>query len=204
MEEAASCIASVPGKYSTRWEEVTAQLVCSVACVFLTDKTSGLGENTLISATSNECWCRQLYGDIPKEEYLRVVELSPEDDAERLAFEKSDAAAMGKHLLIRYPHTDNVEWELQKAAALEKAEQLWQLNCARAPWGCAWFSRWKANIDRAKELQQTLHIFDFEGQVGAGKLSWDELHVEEARHCAAKAGGLGASQKAVLWHILTS
>ena len=114
MEEAASCIASVPGKYSTRWEEVTAQLVCSVACVFLTDKTSGLGENTLISATSNECWCRQLYGDIPKEEYLRVVELSPEDDAERLAFEKSDAAAMGKHLRIRYPHTDNVEWELQK------------------------------------------------------------------------------------------
>lgn len=93
---------------------------------------------------------------------------------------------------------------MQKAAALEKAEQLWQLNCARAPWGCAWFSRWKANIDRAKELQQTLHIFYFEGQVGAGKLSWDELHVEEARHCAAKAGGLGASQKAVLWHILTS
>ena len=60
MEEAASCIASFPGKYSTLWEEVTAQLVCSVACVFLTDKTSGLGEHTLISATSNECWCRQL------------------------------------------------------------------------------------------------------------------------------------------------
>ena len=32
-----------PGKYSTLWEEVTAQLVCSVARVFLTDKTSGLG-----------------------------------------------------------------------------------------------------------------------------------------------------------------
>lgn len=132
---------------------------------------------------------------------LRVVELSPEDDAERLAFEKSDAAAMGKHLLIRYPHTDNVEWELQKAAALEKAEQLWQLNCARAPWGCAWFSRWKANIDRAKELQQTLYISYFEGQVGAGRLSWDELHVEEARHCAAKAGGLGASQKAEVAYL---
>lgn len=165
------------------------------------DKTSGLGEHTLISATSNECWCRQLYGDIPEEEYLRVVEFSPEDSAERLAFEKSDAEAMGKILLVRYPHTDKVEWELQKAAALEKAEKLCQLNCARAPWGCAWFSRWKTNIDRAKELQQTLHILYFEGEVGAGKLSWDELHVEEARQRAAKAGGLGASQKAEVAYL---
>ena len=65
----------------------------------------------------------------------------------------------------------------------------------------SWFSRWKANIDRAKELQQTLYISYFEGQVGAGRLSWDELHVEEARHCAAKAGGLGASQKAEVAYL---
>eukprot|EP00438_Fugacium_kawagutii_P010290 Skav226734 [mRNA] locus=scaffold720:308032:309462:- [translate_table: standard] len=195
-----NCIVSFPGKYPNLWEEVTDQMVCSVACVFLPSKASGLGVHAKADSEINdgECWCRQLYGPIPKEQYLRVVDLTT-TSREELAFQKADAEAMGLHLVIKHKGTNNVEWEAQKSHGLLKAEQLCKLHHGRAPWGCEWFARWKENIDMAVDQKQTLHVFYFQGQKGRGKLSWDELGNEDAR--ALKSGGLGASQKAEVAYL---
>ena len=43
-------------------------------------------------------------------------------------------------------------------------------------------------------LEQTLHVFFFEGKVGKGKLAWDQLSNQDAVKEARKDTGLGASQ----------
>ncbi|OLQ06753.1 hypothetical protein AK812_SmicGene9927 [Symbiodinium microadriaticum] len=71
----------------------------------------------------------------------------------------------------------------------------------RAPWGCQWFEEWKRNVDRAAELQQTLHVFYFQDSKGKGKMHWDQLANEKARHAARKDSGLGASQTAEVAYL---
>ena len=156
---AAKCVVSFPGKYSELWDEavsaVTSQAEIagmerwSLACVFLTDADSGLGQHAENPDTPGKCWCHSIYGHVPAETYLSVVEVEPEhldSQAHRqmVSFKRSDAEAMGQLLLIKSDQSD-VEWQLQLAEATEKAQQLCFERGGRAPWGCQWFEEWKRN-----------------------------------------------------------
>ena len=76
---ATQCIVSFPGKYSTQWDNAVANVQqfedCSLACVFLTNAASGLGCHTDNPDTPGHCWCRMIYGELPAETYLSVVDL---------------------------------------------------------------------------------------------------------------------------------
>ncbi|CAE7227391.1 unnamed protein product, partial [Symbiodinium pilosum] len=200
------CVASFPGKYSELWDRAVVVAsgtddVCSLACVFLTDPASGLGQHAPNPDSPDECWCRALYGRVPPIAYLSIVDATAELDEDVLAFKKADAAAMGQYLLIKTSHVSTLEWETQLADALKKAQVLCLQNGGRAPWGCEWFEKWRKNIDRAVELDQPLHVFYFEGRVGLGKLSWDELGNQEAKDKARTISGLGASQTAEVAYL---
>eukprot|EP00438_Fugacium_kawagutii_P009199 Skav234291 [mRNA] locus=scaffold2271:161723:163444:+ [translate_table: standard] len=206
---AGECIVSFPGKYSEEWDRAVAvaseEETCSLACVFLTDATSGLGWHVDNPESPNgDCYCKALYGSVPLEAYVSEVDLTDPDcpiDQEQLAFRKADAKAMGQMLLVKYSHTTRLEWHEKKRQAMRKAHECWQQNQGRAPWGCAWFHLWKENVNAAVERNQSLHVFYFEGRVGAGKVSWDELGDEETRKNARQGGGLGASQTAEVAYL---
>eukprot|EP00438_Fugacium_kawagutii_P000797 Skav226659 [mRNA] locus=scaffold2733:226437:229979:+ [translate_table: standard] len=156
---------------------------------------NGLGQHvTNPESLNGDCYCKALYGSVPWQAYVSEVDLTDPDcpiDQEQLAFKKADAKAMGQMLLIKYSHTTRLEWNAKKSQAMQKAHECWQQNQGRAPWGCAWFHLWKGNVNAAVEKDQSLHVFYFEGRVGAGKLSWDELGDEESRRTAREGGGLG-------------
>ena len=193
---ALDCIVSFPGKYSELWDRAvstsTAQDSFSLACVFLTDAASGLGQHAENPETPGKCWCHQICGPMPASTYLSIVEME-DCSPEALAFKKEDAKAMGQRLLIRDDQHD-LDWEAEVAAAPEEAEALCRDNQYRPPWGCKWFEDWKRNLDTAVGQQQTLHVFYFEDCKGKGKLTWELLSSEEARDGVRKTSGLGASQ----------
>ena len=206
-QSATDCVVSFPGKYSDLWDKavssVTQQDTFSLACVFLTDTASGLGRHAINPNTPGNCWCRQIYGPVPAATYLSVVQVSADESQnhdQTLAFKRADAEAMGQRLLIKQ-HQGDIEWEQELAEALQDAEVRCVENQCRAPWGCQWFEKWKQNVDRAAELHQTLHVFYFEDSKGKGKLPWELLANERARHDARKNSGLGASQTAEVAYL---
>ena len=173
--------------------------MCSLACVFLTDR-SGLGQHVENPERPGECYCKALYGSLPVETYLSEVDATSLDRTQ-LAFKRADSKAMGQVLLTKYAHTTRLEWERQKAEAIEESYRRWQENDGRAPWGCAWFHKWKENVHQALQQNQSLHVFYFEGRVGAGKVAWDLLADEEVRKVAVEHGGLGNSQTAEVAYL---
>ena len=211
---ALDCIVSFPGKYSEEWdtavktitdtEATGASACCSLACVFLTDRESGLGQHVDMPEKPGHCWCEVIYGRLPSSTYLSVVnvnELHPGDDEQQvLAFKFADASAMGQELLVRRDQSE-LEWEREKTEALHHADQLCQQNHGRAPWGCMWFESWRLKVEEAVQLEQTLHVFYFEGKVGKGKMAWHELSDQEAKHQARRDTGLGASQTAEVAYL---
>ncbi|CAE7190159.1 Kif11 [Symbiodinium necroappetens] len=214
-ERAAKCIVSFPGVYNKLWDKavkavrddfVTEEDLCSLACVFLTDSASGLGQHSMNPDTPGKCWCHAIYGQIRASAYLRVVEVDPcEADSiesrEKLRHEVADADAMNQVLLIKSEQND-LEWQKQYARALRTARDLGQENGGRAPWGCQWFEVWKKNVDRAVELKQELHVFYFQGRKGQGKLSWEDLSSDAAKNRVRPESGLGASQTAEVAYLL--
>ncbi|CAE7260631.1 Kif11 [Symbiodinium natans] len=174
---AAKCIVSFPGKYSELWDEavstVSSQAVdtglepWSLACVFLTDAESGLGRHSENPDTPGKCWCHSIYGRVPAETYLCVVEVEPEHidsqaNRQLLSFKRSDAEAMGQLLVIKSDQSDT-EWQIQLAEAARNAQQLCVEKDGRAPWGCQWFEKWKQNVDLAAQLGQELHVCRAQG-----------------------------------------
>ena len=203
-ESAHDCIVSFPGKYSNLWDEAVSvsterKDVCSLACVFLTDREAGLGRHVDNPDTPGTCWCHVIYGHMPASAYISVADASA-IDSQALAFLKADAKAMGQLLLLKQSQAAWT-WDEQLAEAKEKAESLCHENHGRAPWGCKWFGDWKSNVDSAVRLGQTLHVFYFEDRVGAGKLSWEQLGNQDARQRAREVGGLGASQTAEVAYL---
>eukprot|EP00435_Cladocopium_sp_Y103_P068551 s132_g31.t1 len=201
--DARDCIVSFPGKYSQEWdaavEETQGQSsLCSLACVFLTDKQSGLGGHVENPEGFGNCFCPALYGQVDPGAYLSIVE-DPYLTQEKLLFKKSDAEAMGQVLLIRQEESD-VAWSERKKEALLKAIEKCKENHYRAPWGCQWFAEWKENVDKAHQRGQKFHVFYFQGKVGCGKMAWEDLN-DETKLQAVRAGtGLGKSQTAeVAW-----
>ena len=41
--------------------------------------------------------------------------------------------------------------------------------------GCAWFEDWKLNCYKARAYDQVFQVYYFPGQVGQGKVSWEDL-----------------------------
>ena len=84
-----------------------------------------------------------IYGQVPAETYLNVVEVDPDridspDNRQMLAFKRSDAEAMGQLLVIKSDQSD-ISWQRELAEATHKAQQLCWAKDGRAPWGCQWF-----------------------------------------------------------------
>ncbi|CAE7446966.1 unnamed protein product [Symbiodinium sp. CCMP2456] len=196
------CIVSFPGKYAGEWDAAVRKVKLqerapSLACVFLTDKASGLGEH---SGPPGQCWCRFLYGQMPASAYLSIVEDASSLSTEQLRFRQEDAKAMGQFLLVR-DREDDEQWAVAKHNALREAEEQCQKNQGLAPWGCEWFAAWKKNVAEAMSLGQTLHVFYFENRVGQGKLSWQDLCDEAKLRQARESSGLGASQTAEVAYL---
>ena len=61
--------------------------------------------------------------------------------ADRLAFARADAKAIGQVLIIETQGMNAEAWESCKKRAFQKAAQLWAYNRQRAPWGCLWFKK---------------------------------------------------------------
>ncbi|CAL1128790.1 unnamed protein product, partial [Cladocopium goreaui] len=200
--EAKDCIVSFPGKYSKEWDDAVKEAqgqssLCSLACVFLTDKQSGPGDHVEDPEGCGSCFCQALYGNVDPAAYLSAVE---EDLTEQeLLFKKSDAEAMGQVLLIRQAESD-ASWTARKKEALLKAAAKCKENRYRAPWGCRWFADWKENVDKAGQQGQKFHVFYFEGKVGCGKIAWEDLKDETKLQEVRDSTGLGKSQTAeVAW-----
>ncbi|CAL1128782.1 unnamed protein product, partial [Cladocopium goreaui] len=200
--EAKDCIVSFPGKYNKEWDDAVKEAqgqssLCSLACVFLTDKQSGLGDHVEDPEGCGSCFCQALYGNVDPAAYLSAVE---EDLTEqKLLFQKSDAEAMGQVLLIRQAEND-ASWTARKKKALLKAADKCKENRYRAPWGCRWFAEWKKNVDKARKQGQKFHVFYFEGKMGCGKMAWEELNDDTKLQEVRDSTGLGKSQTAeVAW-----
>ena len=103
---AKDCIVSFPGKYSKEWDEAVEAVkeetsVCSLACVFLTDTASGLGQHANLPNKPEECWCHTIYGEFPASTYLSIVdvkELKPDEvEAEVLLSRTRTPKLWGKY-----------------------------------------------------------------------------------------------------------
>ena len=208
---AKDCIVSFPGKYSAEWDEAVKAVreetaICSLACVFLTDTASGLGQHAKLPDKPEECWCHVIYGYHPASAYLSVVDVKDlelkqdETEATVLAFKEKDAKAMGQCLLIKRYQTE-LEWQIELAEALVYAEQLCYKNKGRAPWGCMWFEAWRKKVEEAHQLNQRLHVFYFKDHCGKGKLAWNQLCDTRAKETAREDTGLGASQTAEVAYL---
>ena len=209
--DAKDCIVSFPGKYSAEWDAAVQAAreetsTCSLACVFLTDTASGLGQHATLPDKPEECWCHVIYGYHPASAYLSIVDVEElqlkegETEAMVLAFKEKDAKAMGQCLLIKRSQTE-LEWQIELAEALVYAEQLCYKNKGRAPWGCMWFEAWRRKVEEAVRLKQKLHVFYFKDQCGKGKLAWNQLCDTRAKEAARKDTGLGASQTAEVAYL---
>ena len=209
--DAKDCIVSFPGTYSAEWDKAVQAVTeetstCSLACVFLTDAASGLGQHAKLPEKPEECWCHVIYGYHPASAYLSVVDVKDlelkqgETEATVLAFKEKDAKAMGQILLIKRCQTE-LEWQIELAEALVYAEQLCYKNKGRAPWGCMWFEAWRKKVEEAHRLNQKLHVFYFKDQCGKGKLAWNKLCDTQAKEAARKDTGLGASQTAEVAYL---
>ena len=209
--DAKNCIVSFPGKYSAEWDAAVQAAreetsTCSLACVFLTDTASGLGQHATLPDKPEECWCHVIYGSHPASAYLSVVDVDElqlkegETEATVLAFKEKDAKAMGQCLLIKRCQTE-LEWQIELAEALVYAEQLCSKNKGRAPWGCMWFEAWRRKVEEAVRLKQKLHVFYFKDQCGKGKLPWNQLCDTRAKESAREDTGLGASQTAEVAYL---
>ena len=162
-KDASDCIVSFPGKYGKQWDDavsrVTERSDCSMACVFLTEKESGLGEHADNPEEPGECWCKALYGQMPAQAYLNVLDLSQEVlSPEDVAIRDADAAALGQILIVKHQQMTNFQWQIEFSRAFKDAEDRCQANLGRAPWGCRWFEEWRKNVEQSAQSGQTLHV----------------------------------------------
>lgn len=196
----ASCIASFPGVEAHRWE--TAAISgrdVSVACVFLASREDGLGWH------GETCMCKELYGSVPIEAYLAILE-KPQTAKEEREYEtrkallQADAEAMGQLFLEEALYDSASEWAAAKRAARKEAVKLAVNNLHRAPWGCLWFEVWTRNIEKAVRRNQDLLVYFLPDKVEEGMLCWNDLACPTKVQEARRDTGLGNSQRAeVAW-----
>ena len=186
---------SFPGKYASGWDALIdekAKHAQSIACVFLCTPESGLGQHSQDPAeTKGVCYCRKIYGDRDHKQlgYLKLLRKGTDKVQEE---EEKQKAQYTKTVVIR---EDASEEELKKAE--QEAKEAWENNGKRASWGCAWFEKWKENVDKAVKLDQKLKVVYFPGQVGQGKVAWKDLPKENLWNGI----GCGGSQKSEIAYL---
>jgi hypothetical protein len=83
--------------------------------------------------------------------------------------------------------------------AEEEAKKAWDENGRVASWGCQWFQFWKENVEEAVKLKQRLKVVFFPGQVGQGKVAWEDLSSENVDLYDGK--GCGGNQKCEIAYL---
>ena len=193
------CIVSFPGKYPSGWDAVIDENAVhkqSVACVFLCTPESGLGQHAQDpEEREGVCYCPKIYGS--RKEHIRHKELGyltllPKGTSKADEEKAKSKSAYTKTVVIRENASKE---ELQKAD--EDAREACKNNGNRASWGCRWFEKWKKNVDRAVELKQELSVVYFAGQVGQGKVDWEDLPKAELWN----GEGCGGSQKCEIAYL---
>ena len=72
-----------------------------------------------------------------------------------------------------------------------KSHEECEANGNRPTWGCLWFEKWRSNVEVAVKRKQRLIAYFFGGQVGEGRVTWDELATADLWNGI----GIGGSQK---------
>lgn len=192
--EADACYASFPGKYAAGWDALLKESHGqSVACVFLCTPVDGLGKHhedpEAEPNASVRCYCPKIYGerDWWTFGYLQVVPASSK------AWAREKALATGAVVLSEEASPE------ERRAAKAEAHKAWEESGRTASWGCEWFHVWKKRVAEAVELKQRLKVVYFPGQVGRGKVAWDEL----PRANLWDGAGCGGSQKCEIAYLDT-
>ena len=196
VDKAKECFVSFPGKYASGWDALIddekASHEQSIACVFLCTPMDGLGQHSQDPEEARGvCYCHKIYGDRDHKQlgYLKLLRKgSPHFEEEQ----EKKKTQYTNTVVIR---EDASEKELKKAE--QEAKEAWEKNGKRASWGCAWFEKWKENVDKAVELGQQLKVVYFPGQVGQGKVAWKDLPKENLWNGI----GCGGSQKCEIAYL---
>eukprot|EP00438_Fugacium_kawagutii_P033580 Skav205230 [mRNA] locus=scaffold1794:106907:109339:+ [translate_table: standard] len=164
--DASVCWVSFPGKFAAGWEAlIDGHHDDSVACVFLDDPESGLGQHYLPDPDgSDRCLCAEIYGERDYKALGYLMKKDPCTSDEKGKLEKR-ARTMNAHLVFGNPSEDDEK----------KAKQLWENNKKRASWGCMWFKVWLQRVEKAVQLKQRLKVVYFPGEEGKGKVPWNML-----------------------------
>ena len=195
VDEAKECFVSFPGKYASGWDALIdekAEHKQSIACVFLCTPESGLGQHAQDpTKAEGVCYCRAIYGDRDHKQlgYLKLLRKGTDKVQEE---EERQKAQYTKTVVIR---EDASKEELKKAE--QEAKEACIKNDNKASWGCAWFEKWKNNVTKAVDLGQQLKVVFFPGQVGQGKVAWEDLPRENLWNGI----GCGGSQKSEIAYL---
>eukprot|EP00435_Cladocopium_sp_Y103_P021402 s3795_g5.t1 len=192
-EEAEECYVSFPGKYASGWDALTKERHnYSVACVFLCTPEDGLGQHHH-EETFGPCLCHTIYGERSYKQfgYLKVVPGTLTDDEVTLEREK---AKHTKTVVIRADASEEA-----KEIAETEAKEAWEKNGKVASWGCQWFQDWKKKVEEAVKLKQRLKVVFFPGEVGQGKVCWEDLSSKGVD--LWNNIGCGGSQKCEIAHL---
>ena len=168
---ATECVVSFPGKFASGWDALIEEHhEQSVACVFLCTPEDGLGEHSPNpEAPSETCYCRTIYGERSFTEFGYLQRLPKECSQE----DEERARQKAKHTKTVVVREDADPQEMLKAE--RQAEEAWERSGRTASWGCRWFEVWKEKVHEAVGRGQTLKVVFFPGQVGMGRVAWNDL-----------------------------
>ncbi|CAL1127885.1 unnamed protein product [Cladocopium goreaui] len=190
---AEQCWTSFPGKFKAGWDALVnvPAFGDSVACVFLCDSQSGLGEHKKDpKGDGKKCYCYRIYGERADAEYKKFgyiiyvqKKYSECSDLERSKLEQK-ANAMDAELV--FEDDDSSTRDTKEKRAKEKFAQK-----KTAAFGCSWYDLWFQRVREAVQRGQRLKVVFFPGEVMKGKVDMDALATADLWDGV----GLGTSQK---------
>eukprot|EP00435_Cladocopium_sp_Y103_P040422 s442_g11.t1 len=193
MPGAQQCWTSFPGKFKAGWDALVnvPAFGDSVACVFLCDSQSGLGEHKKDpKGDGKKCYCYRIYGERRDEEYKRFgyviyvrKKYSECSDLERKKLEQK-ANTMDAELV--FEDDDSSAREAKEKRAREKFAQK-----KTAAFGCSWYDLWFQRVREAVQRGQRLKVVFFPGEAMEGRVDMDALATADLWNGV----GLGTSQK---------
>ena len=194
-EGAEHCFVSFPGKFVSAWDALIHEEAVhaeSIACVFLCTPEDGLGIHEPDPLRPGICYCKTIYGERNYKDfgYLKILPREFTPDQEEKARKK---AALTNTVVVREDASKE-----EKDAAMKAATQAWEDSGRIASWGCRWFKVWKEQVEEAVRQEQTLKVVFFPGQVGQGKVAWNDLATVPVLWDGI---GCGGSQKCELAYL---
>eukprot|EP00435_Cladocopium_sp_Y103_P015219 s5223_g3.t1 len=193
MPGAQQCWTSFPGKFKAGWDALVSVPAFgdSVACVFLCDSQSGLGEHKKDpKGDGKKCYCYRIYGERRDEEYKKFgyviyvrKKYSECSDLERSKLEQK-ANTMDAELV--FEDDDSSAREAKEKRARERFAQK-----KTAAFGCSWYDLWFQRVREAVQQGQRLKVVFFPGEAMEGRVDMDALATADLWNGV----GLGTSQK---------